>query len=187
MESFSGLWELHIPSHPDSPEQQGVGFLKKQKFLTVRTWNVWMTQYITISWEVQGLLVLVETIPCPQSHCCGSLNSCVVLNTLQFGRQPYIIASAAMGSFIPQSWKGTKRMVCDAQKIWSLEAVHWCPDIIIPLFVQSFNEKVTTISLYLVSSSPWGLLMALRQIQSLLAFTALGTGFCIRPVGTEAG
>lgn len=29
---------------------------------------------------------------------------------------------------------------------------------------RALDKKVTTISLYLVSSSPWGLLMALRQI-----------------------
>lgn len=52
---------------------------------------------------------------------------------------------------------------------------------------RALNEKVTAVSLSLVSSSPWGLLTALRQIQSLLALTALGTGFCTRPVGTEAG
>lgn len=52
---------------------------------------------------------------------------------------------------------------------------------------RALNKKVTTISLYLVSPSPWGLLMALRQIQSLLAFPALGTGFSVRPVGTEIG
>lgn len=116
-----------------------LAFLKKQKFFNCKNRKYLKGTVNHNKLRIQKLWVLMESISCPQSHRCGSLNSCVVLNTLQFGRQPYIIASAAMGSFILQSWKGTKRMVGDARKIWSLEAVHWCPDIIIPLFVQSFK------------------------------------------------
>lgn len=162
MENLSGLWELHIPCPPDIPEQQGVGLpqeavvfnCQNRKCLNDTVNNNKLRDTRAVGAGGDHLLP-TKSLLWQFEFMCDVKHSAVWGNLTSLLQQPWEVSSRRAGK-APKGWS----VMHKKSGVWSLSIGL----LISSSLFRALDKKVTTISLYLVSSSPWGLLMALRQI-----------------------